>query len=126
MPKPKAECLTAQGKPPRSAQPVLDEPPGLHDGRDAFALSAEHAEIRKRIAVDHDQIRTGSRRNRAEPAGHTEHFGSNAGGAGDDLLRRQDAAPDAELFRLTAMHLAQKVRAVSHFDAGLAQDLERL
>src|SRR5206468_534800 len=90
-----------------SSQPVLDEAPALHDRRNALALPTEHADIGERVAVYHDEIRIGARRNDAEPALHAEHFGADAGGAGDDFLGRQHAAADAELFRLTAVHLAQ-------------------
>jgi hypothetical protein len=83
------QCLRLLGPPPsclvpgddggrvwvRSIQQVLDELAGLHDRQDAFALIAEHAEIRERIAVHHDEIGVRLGRDHADFAGHADDLG---------------------------------------------------
>jgi hypothetical protein len=85
----------------------------------------QHADVRKRIAVQHDQVRPGARRERTEFVHGAEHPGGYERGGADDLKRRLHLGPDAELLVLVPVHAAKQVRAVDQLDAAAVRELER-
>jgi len=89
-----------------------------------LALALQQAEVAERIAVDDQQVRERTRRDRAELTRAPEQLGADHRGRADDLERRENLRADLELARLIGLELAEQIAAERHAHTGLASQLE--
>src|SRR3984957_5580761 len=108
-----------------SVQPALVQHPGLHDQGEMFPLIAVQRKVFQWIAVDHDYVCKGARRQRPHLAGPAQDLGADRGGRADDLDRRNDFLADDELARLVPVQLAQEIAAIGDRNAVALADLQR-
>jgi len=95
------------------------EPPALHHDRDVGALILEETQVLQWVAVDHQEIGEGARRDDPEVLRATEELGADDGRRVDDLARAQDGAPQQELLRLVGLQLTEQIVLDDGAEAGV-------
>ena len=100
--------------------------PSWYDGEDVIGGFGEHREVGERVAVEKQQVGSGTRQELADLTAHVEQVGGDQGGRLDDVSRCLDLSTDAELARLVPVHAAEQVRAIGDLDSAGVGPLECL